>query len=77
MKDIHSLWHHLADVCVVASVMSDFVQHDGLKPFRLLFHGILQAGILGWAVMPSVRGSSHPRDQTLISHVFCIRRLVL
>ena len=30
-------------------------------------HGILQARILKWAVMPSFRGSSRPRDQI---HVF-------
>ena len=32
-------------------------------------HGILQARILEWVVMPSSRGSSQPRDQT---QVFCI-----
>ena len=32
-------------------------------------HGILQARILEWVVMPSSRGSSWPRDQT---HVSCI-----
>ena len=30
-------------------------------------HGILQARILEWAVMPSSRGSSRPRDQTQVS----------
>ena len=30
-------------------------------------HGILQAKILEWAVMPSSRGSSLPRDQTQVS----------
>ena len=33
-------------------------------------HGILQAGILQWAAMPSSRGSSQPRDQIRVSHVF-------
>ena len=32
-------------------------------------HGILQARILGWVVMPSFRGSSQPRDRTRFSHV--------
>ena len=31
--------------------------------------GILQARILGWAAMPSSRGSSQPRDQTQVSHI--------
>ena len=30
-------------------------------------HGILQARKLEWISMPSSRGSSHPRDRTLIS----------
>ena len=30
-------------------------------------HGILQARILEWVVMPSSRGSSQPRDQTQVS----------
>ena len=35
-------------------------------------HGILQARILGWVVMPSSRGSSPPRDRTLVSYSSCI-----
>ena len=31
--------------------------------------GILRARILEWVVTPSSRGSSHPRDQTIISYV--------
>ena len=34
-------------------------------------HGIFQARILEWLVMPSSRGSSLPRDQTGISCIFC------
>ena len=34
-------------------------------------HGILQARILGWVVIPFSRGSSRPRDQTRVS---CIAR---
>ena len=40
-------------------------------------HGILQARVLEWVAMPSSRGSSWPRDQTLISYVSCIVRWVL
>ena len=39
----------------------------GLWPARLSVHGILQARILEWVAMPSSRGSSQPRDWTLIS----------
>ena len=35
-------------------------------------HGILHARILEWVVMPSSRGSSQPRDQTLVSYSSCI-----
>ena len=40
-------------------------------------HGIPQARILEWVAMPSVRGSSRPRDETLVSYVSCISRRVL
>ena len=40
-------------------------------------HGILQAGILEWVVMPSSRESSQPRDQTHNSYISCIGRWVL
>ena len=40
-------------------------------------HGLLQARILGWVTMPSSRGPSPPRNQTLISCVSCIGRQVL
>ena len=39
-------------------------------------HGILQARILAWVVMPSFRGSSWPRDQSSISYVSCIGRKI-
>ena len=32
-------------------------------------HGILQARLLEWVVMPSSRGSSQPGDQTQVSHM--------
>ena len=35
-------------------------------------HETLQARILEWVVMPSVRGSSQPRDRTHISCGSCI-----
>ena len=40
-------------------------------------HGILQARILEWVVMPSSRGSSQPRDWICVSYISCIGRRVL
>ena len=40
---------------------------DCSPPGSLLSREILQARILKWVAMPSSRGSSHPRDQTLVS----------
>ena len=40
-------------------------------------HGILQAGILEWVVMPSFRGSSQPRAQTRNSYISCLGGWVL
>ena len=40
-------------------------------------HGISQARILEWVVMPSSRGSSPPGDWTHISYVPCVGRWVL
>ena len=37
-------------------------------------HGILEARTLEWVVTPFSRGSSWPRDQTLISYISCIGR---
>ena len=39
-------------------------------------HGILQARIPEWVVMPSSRGSSQPRDQPCIFYVSCIGRWI-
>ena len=40
-------------------------------------HEILQARILEWVAVPSLRGSSQPRDRTHVSYVSCIGRWVL
>ena len=39
------------------------------SPLGFSVHGILQARILEWAVLPSSRGSSQPRDQTSVSYI--------
>ena len=58
--------------------------HPGIKPRSCNImdcslsgssvHGMLQARILEWVIMPFFRGSSRPRDQTHISYVSCIGR---
>ena len=40
-------------------------------------HGILQARILEWIAISFSRGSSWPRDQTLVSCISCIGRWIL
>ena len=36
-------------------------------PMNYIVHGILQARILEWVVVPFSRGSSQPKDQTQVS----------
>ena len=43
------------------------VTFDSLWPARLLCHGILQARILEWVVIPFSMGSSWPSDRTHVS----------
>ena len=40
-------------------------------------HGILQAKILEWVAISFSRGSSCPRNQTLVSYISCVGRWVL
>ena len=51
------------------SATSDSVRPRGLQPARLLCPRILQARILSGVAMPFSRGSSQPRDQTLVSYI--------
>ena len=48
------------------SVVSDSSQPQGLGFSR---HGILQARILEWVVIPFSRGSSRPKDRTQVSYI--------
>ena len=40
-------------------------------------HGILQERILEWVAISSSKGSSQPKDQTIVSCVSCVGRQVL
>ena len=48
----------LCCVCSIISVLSDSLLLHGLWPARLLWHGVLQARILEWTVLPSSKLSS-------------------
>ena len=54
----------IVQVCYVTSVVSDSLRPYGLQPTSSFVHGILQARIVEWVVMPSSRGSSRLRDRT-------------
>ena len=49
-----------------------FVTPMDCSPPGSSVHGIFQARILEWIVMPSSRGSSQPRNRTSVSYVSCI-----
>ena len=58
----------------LCAVLSRSVVSDSAIPWTAihqapLFMGILQARILEWVAMLSSRGSSQPRDRTLVSHI--------
>ena len=60
-------------MCETWAALSHSIVSDSLWPQWTVAHhaplsmGILQARILEWVAMPSSKGSSQPRDQTLVS----------
>ena len=64
-------------VCVCAKSLQSLRPYGPYSPPSSSVHGILQARILEWLVMPSSRGSSQSRDQTCISYVSCTGRQAL
>ena len=61
--------HFFATVCVCLIVQScpNLCNPMHCSPPDSAVHGIFQARILEWVAISSSRGSSQPRDQTLIS----------
>ena len=67
-------------MCVCAKLLQlcpILCDHMDCSPPGSSVHGILQAKILEWVVIPFSRGSSHPRNWTFVSYVCCIDRQVL
>ena len=62
---------NLLQLCLTVCVPMDYSLP------RSSVHGILQARILEWVVMPASRGSSRPRDRTRVSYGSCIGRWAL
>ena len=66
--------------CSCANSLQLFLTHCDLmdcSPPGSSVHGIFQARILEWVAMPSSRGSSQPKDQTLCSEVSYLGKQVL
>ena len=64
-------------MCLCVCVQSCLTLCDLMAPPGSSVHGIFQARILDWVTTSSSRGSSLPRDQTGISEISCIGRLIL
>ena len=66
-------------VCMCSAAQSCLTLSDPIKcgPTASSVHGISQARILEWVVISSSRGSSWPRDRTLISCVPLLVRWIL
>ena len=69
-KPFLTSWYHWANLCVRAKSLQSrptLCNPVVCSPPDPSLHGILQARIQEWVAVPSSRGSSPPRDQTLTS----------
>ena len=74
---VNSHTSHLTCVCVLLTQLCPFLcDLMDYSPPGPSVHGIFQARILEWAAIPFSRGSSWPRDQTCISCISCIGRIL-
>ena len=69
--------HQCVCACLVAQSCLTLWDPMDCNPPGSSVRGILQARILEWIAMPSFRGSSWPKDWTLVSWVSCISWLIL
>ena len=65
-----TLWSEAETEALLLPLTPKILQLLNYSPPGSSVHGILQARILEWAVMPASRGSSPPRDRTYVS---CIK----
>ena len=63
------LWYHYcgSSVVLVAQLCPTLCDPADCSPSVSCVHGILQARIVEWIAIPFSRGSSQPRDRTLVS----------
>ena len=66
LSDVRFFFLEVSVSCLVTS--------DSLRPQGSSVHGILQARILEWIAVPFSRGSSQPRNRTLVC---CLGREIL
>ena len=74
----HCVYHSLCCVCVcvcvcvlVAQSCLTLCDPIDCSPPDFSVHGILQTSVLEWIAIPFSRGTSQPRDWTLVSCVSC------
>ena len=72
----HNLQQCLGHACVRAQSLQSLQPVDSSLPDSSV-HGILQARILEWVVVPSSGGPSRPGDRTRVSYVSSTGRQVL
>ena len=63
--------------CLVTKPCPTFCNPIDCSPPGPSVHGTVQSRILEWVTISSSKGSSWPRDQTLVSYISCIGRWVL
>ena len=67
MDSIQIITHNMC-LCLVAQLGLTLCDPMDCSLLGSSVHGILQVRKLEWVTLPSSRGSSHPRDQTQVSH---------
>ena len=80
LREFHSMFCFLSSVCICSKSLQScpsLCNPMDYSPSVSSVHGILQASILEWVAMPSLQGSSWPRDRMHVSYVSCIGRWVL
>ena len=76
-RQIHYLLNHQHVCAKLLWLCPNLCDPMDCSPSDCSVCGILQARILGWGAISSSKGSSWPRDQTLVFYVSCVGKLVL